>query len=206
MDKEEAKKNSVRNLQNLYSIVVGLGLSLAIYNLLDFSRVGWPFRFELAPFFVSFLVTLIPFYHGALRHLDAAYTEQDSGQVRGGALLADFWLLFIESCILLGLAVLLPTPQFFAWGLVLLLAIDTIWGFLAYLVFSKKVESKSELHWALINLITVVILSVCFVIIGIFPPVAGVVVPSLWIIILSVCFIRTIVDYVVCWTFYFPKS
>lgn len=203
---KEAQKNSVRNLQNLYSIVVALGLSLSIYSLIDTSLEGVPFKLELLPFFASFLVTLIPFYHGALRHLDATYVEHDGIKVRKGALLADFALLFIESCILLGLAVLLPTPQFFAWGLVALLALDTIWGFLVRLVFSQDVKPKPELRWALINLITLLVLSVSYVIIDIFPPVSGVGEPKLWVIILLVSVIRTIVDYVLCWDFYFPKS
>jgi len=202
----KAQTNSVRNLQNLYSIVVGLGLSLSIYNLIDTSREGVPFKLELVPFFVSFLVTLIPFYHGALRHFDATYVEQGSRQVRSGALLADFVILFVESCILLTLAVLLPTPQFFAWGLVILLALDSIWGFVAHLVFSQEAKTKPELRWALINFVTVVILIVSFVIINMFPPVAGSNDMKLWVIILSVSVIRTIIDYVLCWDFYFPKS
>jgi hypothetical protein len=203
---KEAQKNSVRNLQNLYSIVVGLGLSLSIYNLVDTSREGVPFKLELLPFFFSFLLTLIPFYHGALRHLDATYVERGGRQVRSGALLADFALLFFESCILLGLAVLLPIPRFFAWGFVILLTLDTIWGFLVYLVFSQDAKPKPELRWALINFVTAVILSICFVIIDIFPPVAGAGELKLWVIIFSVSFIRTIVDYRLCWNFYFPKS
>jgi hypothetical protein len=203
---KEAQTNSVRNLQNLYSIVAGLGLSLSIYTLIDTSREGVPFRLELLPFFGSFLVTLIPFYHGALRHLDATYVEQGGRQVRSGALLGDFLLLFFESCILLSLAVLLPTPQFFAWGFVTLLTLDTIWGFLVYLVFSQDAKPKPELRWALINLVTAVILSVCFVIIDIFPPVASAGELKLRVIIFSVSFIRTIIDYWLCWDFYFPKS
>ena len=194
---KEAQKNSVRNLQNLYSIVAGLALSLSLYNLIDIYREGLPFKFELLPFFVSFLVTLIPFYHGALRHLDATYIEQDTRQVRGGALLADFVILFIESCILLSIAVLLPKPQFFAYGLVILFALDSIWGFIAHFVFSQVAKTKAEVRWALINIVTALTLSVCLIIISIF---------QLWIIILSVSVIRTVVDYVLCWEFYFPKS
>jgi hypothetical protein len=121
-------------LENLYSVVVGLGLSLSIFNLIDTTRTPIPIKLELLPFFLAFIVTLIPFYHGALRHLDITYVEQGGKQVRNGALFADFAILFIEGCLLLALAVLLSTPQFFAWGLAALLAIDTIWGFAAHLV------------------------------------------------------------------------
>ncbi|PKP58792.1 MAG: hypothetical protein CVT89_02260 [Candidatus Altiarchaeales archaeon HGW-Altiarchaeales-2] len=110
----EAQANSVRNLENLYSVVVGLGLSIAILNLIDTTRGAVPIKLELVPFFLAFLVTIIPFYHGALRHLDTTYIEKGGKQIRTGALLFDFSILFIESCFFIGLAVLLPTPQFFA--------------------------------------------------------------------------------------------
>ncbi len=202
----EAQANSVRNLENLYSVIVGLGLSLAIFNLIDTTRGAVPIKLELVPFFLAFLVTLIPFYHGALRHLDITYVEKGGKQVRTGALLADFSILFIESCFLLALAVLLPTPQFFAWGLATLLSIDTIWGFAAHIGFSQEVKPKAELRWALINLITTGVLVIYFGAIGIFPPTAGASEPKLAIGILSVSVVRTVIDYALCWNFYYPSA
>ena len=202
----EARTNSVRNLENLYTIVVGLGLSLAIFNLIDTSRGAVPIKLELLPFFLAFLVTLIPFYHGALRHLDITYVEQAGKQVRAGGLLADFTALFIESCLLLALSLLLPTPQFFAWGLLILLAFDSIWAFAAHLGFSQDRKPKAEPRWASINLVTTGVLAICFVIIGIFPPTAGTGEPKLAICIIAVSVVRTVVDYVSCWEFYYPSS
>jgi lysylphosphatidylglycerol synthetase-like protein (DUF2156 family) len=165
-----------------------------------------PIKLELLPVFIAFLVTLIPFYHGALRHLDMTYVEQGGKQVRSGALLADFTILFIESCLLLALAILLPTPQFFAWGLAALLTIDTIWAFFAHLCFSQAVKPKAELRWGLINLITTGVLVMFFVMIGIFPPMVGGSEPKLGILILTVSVVRTVIDYAWCWDFYYPSA
>lgn len=202
----EAQKNSVRNLENLYSIVVGLGLSLAIVNLIDSTRAPIPVKAELVPFFLAFLVTLIPFYHGALRHLDITYVEKGGKHVRSGALLADFAVLFIESCLLLALALLLPTPQFFAWGLAVLLAVDTIWAFSAHLAFSPDVKPKAETRWALLNLITTAVLTIYLVLIGALPPTPGPGDAKLMIGILVVSCVRTVIDYALSWHVYYPSS
>jgi hypothetical protein len=145
------QESSVRSLANLYSVVIGVGLSLGIVNLVDAAKAPIPVKLGLLPYFVSYLVTLIPFYHGALRHLDATYVEEGGRQVRSGGLLLDFLVLFLESCLLLALAVLLPSPQLYAWGLVALLSVDIIWGFLAHVAFSK---AGAELKWAYINIAT----------------------------------------------------
>jgi hypothetical protein len=45
----------------------------------------------------TFLIIIVPFYHGAVRHLFATYIEDGgSKRIKNGALLADFFLLFVE--------------------------------------------------------------------------------------------------------------
>lgn len=202
----EAKANSVRNLENLYTVVVGLGLSLAIYNFIDTTQKPVPVKLESVPFFLAFLVTLIPFYHGALRHLDITYVERGGRQVRSGALLADFIILFIESCLFLGLAVLLSTPQFFAWGLVILLTVDAIWGFAAHIGFSQEVKPKAEVRWAFINFIATVVLVVYLVMSDVWPSKVGTTATKLGIFVVAVSFVRTVIDYSACWNFYYPPA
>ena len=203
----ESRANSVRHLEGLYTVVVGLGLSLAILNVVDAKLEGLPIRIDLLPYFVSFLVTIIPFYHGALRHLYITYVEKGGKQVRSGALLADFVMLFIESCLFLGLAMLITKPLFFAWGLTTLLALDTLWGFIAHIAFSQDVKPKAEVRWALINLLTTVVLVIYFCLIDMVPPGASVQGgPKLAIGLLVVSVLRTVIDYAVSWDFYYPSS
>ena len=202
----ESKANSVRNLEHLYTTGVALALSLAIYNLIDTTRATVPFKLELWPFFVAFLITLIPFYHGALRHLDITYIEKGGKQVHKVALLLDFLILFIESCAFIVLAVLLLKPLFFVWGLVALLVFDAIWAFIVSLGFLKDVKPKAELRWALINLIFTVILSVYLIIFNFVP--RAIYVSDIKLITGILCFsiLRTIIDYAWCWNIYFPSK
>lgn len=203
---KESRKNSVKNLEYLYSTVVGLGLSLAIYNLINAAREQLPIKLDLLPFFFTLLITLIPFYHGAVRHLDITYVEHGGKHMRKGALLADFTALFLESCLLLALGVLLEKPLFFVWGLVLLFAFDAIWGFVAHLGFTQKVKPKPELRWAIINLITAIFLSVYLVCFRFMPSATYESDPKIWGVVLCVAFLRSVIDYWWCWDTYYPSS
>jgi len=200
---KEAQTNSVRNLEYLYSAVVGLGLALAVYNFIDINRTPVPIRVELLPFFIVFLVTLFPFYHGALRHLDVTYIEHGGKQVASGGLMADFSMLFVESCLLLALAVLITNPRIFAWCLLILIAFDTIWGLIVHFAFSPEEKPKAELRWAYINLTTSFLLIILLVTID---AVSQQIRELLfWIILLGLALGRTIVDYALCWEFYYPS-
>lgn len=201
----EAKQKSVENLKDLYSIIVGVALSYAIYTIIDTHQKTIPVKFSLLPCFVAFIVTLIPFYHGALRHLDRTYVESGGKQTRGGALLADFLLLFAEACLLLILAVLLAAPGFFVWALATLFALDAIWGFAAHLAFTQDVGSKPEVKWAVLNLITTAVLAVCLFELA-FPPSALAANASLLPVVAIVTIVRTVLDYVLCWGFYYPED
>src|SRR5207244_2383488 len=111
------------------------------------------------PYFIAYLFTLVPFYHGALRHLDVTYLEDARGQVRPGALMADWSLLFLESCLFLGMAALLQRGQVFLYALTTLLVFDAVWSFIAHLAFSPTVTRlRVEGKWAVINFVTAVVL------------------------------------------------
>jgi hypothetical protein len=199
-----AQVNSVSNLQNLYSVVVGLAVSMAIVNLIDTNRAVVPVKVEFLPFFAAFLFTLVPFYHGALRHLDVTYVEGAIKDLRRGALLADFAFLFAESCVLFCLALLLPAPQFLAWGLVALLAVDSFWAFMAHLAFSAEKKPSAEARWAWINVVACLVLILFLLFASPFPPTSDLGGARLMIGLPVIALFRTVVDYALCWDTYFP--
>ncbi|MBK9067349.1 MAG: hypothetical protein IPL76_10780 [Gemmatimonadetes bacterium] len=53
------------------------------------------------------MATLFPFYHGALRHLDDAYLENENHHIKRGALIFDFLLLFLHAMCFVVLALLI---------------------------------------------------------------------------------------------------
>ena len=130
------------------------------------------------------------------------YVEQGGSEVRAGALLADFLLLFLEGSLFVGLSVLLERPEVFAWTFVALLILDTIWGFTAHLAFSKHPKLRAEARWAIINAVAVVGLGLFLILLGAFPPGTHPESAGLEIGLLGIAVLRTVIDYVVSWGFY----
>jgi hypothetical protein len=187
-------------------VVAGVALTLAITKLLD-ENAPMPLRLDVLPYFVAYLVTLVPIYHGALRHLDITYFEDESAEAKSGALMFDWALLFIESCFLLGLALLLQKPVAFGWGLCIFLAFDCIWAFVAHLGFSpKKKESRTEWRWATVNFVTVCFLALALVVANAVETKLGLLTSFRWILVLVVAVARTIWDYAWCWSYYYPPA
>ena len=91
------KKNSVRNLAGLYTVVVGAALSLALARLIPPDKGLAALTPASVCLFVAYIATLFPFFHGALMHLDDAYIENENEHIKTGALLVDFSLLFLHA-------------------------------------------------------------------------------------------------------------
>jgi len=123
-----ARHNSVTALSELYTVVIGVALSIAIANSLDASAHPVPLKLMTIINVFTFIVLIIPFYHGAVRHLFATYVEQGGSEtIKNGALLADFFLLFFEGCLFVLMASVLNDTVAFGWVLVALLMLDSVW-------------------------------------------------------------------------------
>jgi hypothetical protein len=189
-----------------------VALSVAINKLVDASAAV-PIHLDGLPYFVAYLVTLVPIYHGALRHLDVAYLQTGSGHPRAGALMVDWSLLFIESCGLLGLAVLIRRPEEFAYTFTGLLAFDALWAFGAYLAFSppvvrkigERTERPAEQKWAIINFVAVFALITVMVALNAADAAKPVAVYR-WVLVVSLAVFRTVWDYAWCWDAYYGTS
>src|SRR5690349_19220544 len=93
----EKREKAVKSLVALYTVVMGVALSLAVRGLIDERGGLETVTLPDLLLFVAFVGTLFPFFHGALRHLDDAYVENKNANVREGALVVDFVLLFIHA-------------------------------------------------------------------------------------------------------------
>lgn len=200
---DRAREGTVRNLQELYTVVVGVALVVAIEAILREPRAGGSLiRWEYLPAFGAVLVTLIPFYHGAMRHFDQVYVEERGENVRSGALLADFLLLFIEACLLLAAARLIPDVNAAAWAIAILLVVDACWGAAVYLIFLTGARRWIELRWVIMNIVAGPALAI--LLLAASTPARGETDWFISIAFLLVAIVRTVVDYSVSWAFYFP--
>lgn len=197
-------ENSIKSLVELYTVVIGVALSLAVANSIETSKGLDTFTPPLTFLFIAFIVTLFPFYHGALRHLDDAYLENNNRNIKDGALIIDFVLLFLHALVFVVLSFLLKKPTHFIWVLTILLAIDVVWGIFAHFASSSDSGLTPESRWTIINLLFVGASTWYLVANDIYlqdleEPI------KLAFPILLVCIARTLVDYIWCKDIYFPK-
>lgn len=201
---ERKRENAVKNLVNLYTVVIGVALSLAVTEVLQGGRGLEGITLSDALLFVAFIGTLVPFYHGALRHLDDAYVENQNDHIKDGALVIDFVLLFLHAVAFMLLALLIRKPSHFAWVLIVILSIDVLWGVFAHFASSSRGEFSAESKWTVINFFFVGVST--WYLIGNDIYLSTAVEPiKLAIPIWFVCILRSMVDYIWCRKFYFPR-
>ena len=202
--KNKRKENSIRSLIHLYTVVMGVALSIAITKLIDSQTGLQSVTASSSLLFIAFIATLFPFYHGALRHLDDAYIENNNRHIKDGALVVDFFLLLLHGIGFVVLSILIAVPNHFAWTLIALLSIDVIWGLFAHYGSSSQDKQTAEWKWTIINFFFVGLAGWYLVAQSIFLEVMHDPL-RLSIPIAIACIARTLVDYIWAKDFYFPK-
>jgi uncharacterized membrane protein len=201
----EARKRSVDNLQRLYTVVVSLAITASLgRTLLNQDKVDltWSNKWVM---FLSLLVTVIPFYHGANRYLDATYVTGERSAKRY-SLMLDFLFLFFQALLLFTLALSITnepshidrSDTYFYLGLTLLLLVDVIWvtitRYTTKSVTDAGVISNSNYtRWAGLNIIVIVLILVLIFY-------------HLWVFLLALAFLRSVLDYFISHDFYYPQS
>jgi hypothetical protein len=203
MARHDARENSVKQLSELYNVVAGAALALAITKIIDLNAPVLPIKSEPVLCFLSFLIIIIPFHQGAVRHLFATYVEGGaSTRIQRGALAFDFLILFVEGCLFVALALLIEKPNLFTIVIIALLALDCVWGFLATIAFVGAQAQTAEKKWSIINLAAAAILVLAYIF-G--PPLLQGWNIEMKIVVLLICLLRTITDYYWSWDFYYPN-
>jgi hypothetical protein len=196
-------ESSVRSLVNLYTVVIGIALTLAVGVVID-PKVGLASITRTGiTLFIAFLATLIPFFHGALRHLEDVYIDIGAPLVKQGTFIFDFGLLLLHALAFLVLAQLLALPTDFAFSLVAVLAIDIVWGVLTYLSTPSGTRLSVTSRWSIINF-GFVVLVLAYLFGSDLRPGMTSQDDKLATLLALACFARSTLDYVWCKDFYFP--
>jgi hypothetical protein len=197
MKAERSVERSIDSLQRIYAVVVGLAINegikrffLANNNQFELPITNWPQ-------FIAFMVTIIPFLHGMNRHLDRTLVEAKKPGKRWKLtfLLIDFGFFIGESCFFVSLAATVTKHEEFFYLLLWLLLADAIWAFV-----TLPITHAFSGRWMLINAIT------C----------AGIAYVLFWdnqirqswkpLLLCGIAILRTILDYRLVWSFYFPPD
>ena len=203
----EPRRNSVSALIELYSVVIAIALSYAIFNQINTESV-WR---ESGIFkntgslwnLLTFLAVLIPFYHGAVRHLQIRYLENAPGtKIYSFTLFISFLLLFAEGIFFIAFGAALGTFSNVIIAAFALITLDVVWGLFVLATPGDKRdkrETAAVLSWIILNVVTAFALGVVIFL----SPSAWVAWPpevQLFVFMLT----RTVFDYAVSWRFYFP--
>jgi hypothetical protein len=143
--------------EELYAIVVGLGLALAVEQIIQPGRSGLPVRTEHAAVFLAYLILAFALAHSSVRYLQLGY--DDGGLVLNRTrVVADLVLGVGQFLFLISLAFLITRPTAFAIGAILLLVgrpfRDLILGGLGYerLELDRKVAT---LHTVTVGILAI---------------------------------------------------
>lgn len=214
-DLKDARKRSIDNLQRIYTFVVSLAVAESLRRTLltpaNTVELVWSNKWLMC---ISLIVTLVPFYHGANRYLDATYVTEEMRATSRYALMVDFFALFLHGLLLFGLALYVNNPDYhpFYTGLGIVLVIDAIWVFFTSLVTEEirdqtiqqssdqnQKSSKPKYYaWGIINLITAAIL---------FTSTWSALWPEGMVrnhALAAIVIVRTVVDYWLSFDFYYP--
>lgn len=201
-NQSKTRERSVNNLQRLYTVVISLAITESLRRTFgDIDAGTWPDSTTLLAC-ASLIFTVIPFYHGANRYLDATYILGER-HARRYALIVDYIVLFVEALAFFLLGVLTIESESFFLGLMALLAVDVIWIGVTKLMSMDKHEDAPYRIWAAINIGAIVAMAITFYLGGGFSwrnPV------QISLVMFSIVLVRTIMDYATVWRFYVPPA
>lgn len=202
-DRNTVRRETAGHLRTLYTIGAGLSGAVAMERLItddnDFSE---PHLVVVALLLVvAFVATLIPFFHGSMRHMDTAWDEEVAPS--GGLMMFDFVFLFVQTLLYFVVADLTRSPTWFTVALFILLATDVLWLSTRRLLQRRSTNRKSNapITWAWVNLPTIAMLALLLLVnsAGWLNDV------SLAVAVTMVAVTRTVVDYKLSSEFYFGK-
>jgi hypothetical protein len=202
VDEQEESPAIIVGITGLYGIVNGIGVTDALYDygkaltinhissapwgLLGILSVDLPYTFRL----VAFLVTIIPFVHGAILTTSRKWYKSHH-------LLAFvfFILVFIHAILFYLVALNISNISLFILLLWTIMALNSVWIVIQRLISGRRDIFVNE--WFLLNFNTFAFLSVFVFVPANFDDVANNF--NLNLLILLVMFSRSITDYIVGW-------
>src|SRR3712207_3630169 len=99
--------------EELYAIVVGLGLAVAVEHVVDLDRDGIPVALGEIPLFLAYLNIAFALAHASVRYLQLAYSESAVGALGRVRVIADLVLGVGHFLWLIGLSFLIGRPVVF---------------------------------------------------------------------------------------------
>ncbi|MEP5937349.1 MAG: DUF1937 family protein [Erythrobacter sp.] len=211
----ESEKSAIDALQKFYSVIVAAAFSGAVLKSLElFSEGAWTIeKTSQTVLFMSFLVTIVPFYHGMERHLFESHINKQHPEWGDGGkaspLLGDVFIFMILGAILFAMGRFTDRPDTFYGLWVALLVIDILWSLWVW-----RFNRSPFPRWVIVNSIAVAGSGIVWLLISLFagspcivgwPIMCSLIVAQMALIFISEA-TRSFFDYKLNWNFYFPKA
>lgn len=199
MSDEHADKlrRSMGSWERLHAVIIGLALTSGLKIFADAweSLPGFSFL-DSSEFLllVALAATLIPFFHGAQRHLEVVHIESPTHD-RPGLLMFDFVMLFLIGAVFVVLGFTVHDPVRFLHVLIVLMIVDLVWAIATFLSQRKSEPATNPalLSWMVLDVVSILAILILWRFVSV----------SVWSPILALAaVIRTVFDYWKNWGFY----
>lgn len=194
-------RKSVTPLETLYAVVMGFTLTAGLKTFADpwvggtaaaDIRLRGPDAFLL----YALILTLVPFFHGAMRHLEELHRRPETNS-QHKIVFAEYIMLFLEGAVFVLLGLCIGSPQHFVFFFLCLLAIDSPWAALSWW-WTPSEHRRHLALWLLLNVVTILALLILKL---------RVPLPADWpTFVVWGALVRTVADYTFNWPFYLRGS
>lgn len=205
----EAINITIQSLRTIFTVVLGLSLGEAFKQVVadrandknntTKELVRWESLFSL----VALLFFIIPFHHGMHRYFSDVYRVDNMPSAYASYLMWDTLAFTIEAGLFFLMSrSLLPSQWHYFYGAVMvILIVDTIWGLVVVFVHRPTLWP-----WIILNIGSLAVGGLLFGIFGLL--VSGRVNSRWWWVTIwtFLMIVRTLIDYLTNWDFYFPPA
>jgi hypothetical protein len=146
-------RNPARHLQEVYAVVLGVTLVLAVEQVIETGGDGSPFRGELVLPFLAFVSLAFSIYHWGV--------------------FVDLLVGTFELLTLIGLSILISRPSTFAVGVVIVLAFEVVAGLVLGAVGNYASLDAFPRTYLWLNLFTMALLGLALLTLEIMSPATG---------------------------------
>lgn len=201
-------ESTTSSLKSIIVIIAGLAITNAIITVLSKSGMQSIANLSIDSIFlfVIFLLNVIRFHHGNIRHLDTTY-KKDLGKAHvthkpvgsSGKTALDFFVILIQSVIFAWMSFLLKIPLEFFGLFAVVIAIDILWYLAIHGMVTDKKSFSHQKKWTINNVVSLFFLIALFLGVNKIGTMAFIYASAI------VAGGNALVDFWISWPFYFPK-
>lgn len=211
---KEVLRNSHSTIKWIWTIVMALAVEKAIETFIycidpmtgaEVIRDLQNFYIRDFLLFITFIFTIVRFYHGDCRYIDMTYLESwfkasdPESAPSPRSRFFDFYLLVLHAILFYALAASQRYFFYFFNIYASLLLINSIWLSTIYLRSSNKKNVRYPRNWAINNVV-----HLCFLA-GLYFLTDGLAAPCAYIVFFSIAVSNSFFDYLTTWSYYFPE-